>query len=136
MSSLCASRKSRHEDEHGVGEGAEHGEEEAADDAGPQDLQQQLAAVGQVRGRQEHEAPVDDDQEQVAGPRGGAGQEPVRLLARRRGFGVGGGGPQELQVGRAGAAAAAAAPDVDSIGDGIGRPGPEEGAGMDGAAEA
>jgi len=48
----------RTEDEERVGEGAEDGEEEAADEAGPHDLEQQLAPRRQVRGRLVHEEPV------------------------------------------------------------------------------
>ena len=87
------------EDEERVGEGAEDGEEEAADEAGPHDLEQQLTAGRQEGGRLVHEEPIREPQEQVPEHGGGAGEEPVRLLAlllrgggRRRGGGGGVGG--------------------------------------------
>lgn len=84
MSSFCTSRESRYDNEHSVGKSAENREEEAADDTGPQDLQQELAAIGEVRGGEEHEVAVDDDEEEVAEHGGGARQETVRLFAGLR----------------------------------------------------
>ena len=63
----------RTEDEERVGEGAEDREEEAADEAGPHDLEQQLAPRGQVRGRLVHEEPVGQHQEEIPEHGGGAG---------------------------------------------------------------
>ena len=82
--------RARTEDEERVGEGAEDGEEESADEPRPHDLEQQLAARGQVRGGLEHEEAVDEGEEEVPEHGGGAGEEAVRLLAlllrrRRRG---------------------------------------------------
>ena len=73
----------RTENEHGVWKRAENGEEEASDETRAEDLQQELAAIGEVRGRREHQVSVHEDQEQIPQHRGGARQEPVRLLARR-----------------------------------------------------
>lgn len=69
------------EDEERVGEGAEDGEEEAADDAGAEDLEQHLAPGGEVGGGLEHEEAVGEHQEQVPPRRRRARQEPVRHLA-------------------------------------------------------
>ena len=73
--------RTRTEDEERVGEGAEDGEEESADEPRPHDLEQQLAARGQVRGGLEHEEAVGQDEEEVPERGAGARQEPVRHLA-------------------------------------------------------
>lgn len=69
------------EDQQGVGERAEDGEEEAADDPGAEDLEQQLAAGGEVGGGLEHEEAVGQGEEEVPPRRGRAREEPVRHLA-------------------------------------------------------
>lgn len=68
-------------DEQCVGEGAEDGQDEAANNAGAHDSEQKLAAIGQeLRGFEQHEA-VDDEERGVATQAGGAGHDPVMLLA-------------------------------------------------------
>lgn len=76
------------ENEHGIGKSAEDGKEEAADDTGPYNLEQHLTPASQVGGAEVHQVAVGEDQEEVSQYSGGAGQEPVRLVA---GGGSGGG---------------------------------------------
>lgn len=102
------------ENEHGIGERAEDGEEQSSDKAGAEDLEQELAAIGEVGGGREHEVAIDDDEEQVAEDGGGARQEPVRLLAG--GLGSEAGERVEAEVERLSLPEA-----VDPVGDQIGR---------------
>lgn len=118
MSSFRSSRKPGYENEHGVGKGAEDGEEQASDDTGAENLEQELAAIGEVGGGRVHQVAVYQNQEQVPDHGGGAGQEPIGLVA--------GGvrcreGVVESEVGREGVR-----PVVDSIGDKTGRRGVDE----------
>lgn len=69
------------ENEHGVGKRPEHRQQEPADEPGPYDLQQQLAAGREERRGHVHQVTVHQDQEQVADPGRRAGQEAVGLVA-------------------------------------------------------
>lgn len=60
-------------DEQGVRKGAEDGEEEAADDAGADDLEEYLAPCREKLGGEEHQVSVDQHQEEVTQNCGRAG---------------------------------------------------------------
>lgn len=77
-------------DKHGVRECTEHGEEEATDETRAENLQQELAPIGEESGGQEHQVPINKDEEDVAQRVGGAGQEAISRLAATCG---GRGGP-------------------------------------------
>lgn len=70
------------ENEHGVRKSPEDGEKQASNDTGTENLEQHLAAIGEVGGGQEHQISIHQDQEQIPKHGGGAGQEPVGLITR------------------------------------------------------
>ena len=66
--------------EHGIRKNTDRGKEHAADDAGPENLEQEIAALRDVVGGEERDITVDDDQKKVAKHGGAAWQESIRLL--------------------------------------------------------
>lgn len=88
----------RTENKHGIRKGAEDWKEQTADNTRAKNVQQELAAMGQIGGGEEHEVAIDDDEEDISNNGGGARQEPVGLVAS--GIGREGRGPVESEVGR------------------------------------
>lgn len=68
--------------EQGIGQRAEDGKKQAADDSGAENFEQQLAAGREKSGGLEHEETIDQDEEEVAEHSVGAGEEAVGLFAR------------------------------------------------------
>lgn len=69
------------ENDHSIGNSFKDGEEEAADDAGAEDLEEKLAPGGEILGGGEREVSVYQHEEDVTPKGGWAGKETVRLLA-------------------------------------------------------
>ena len=73
----------REEDDEGVRECTEEGDDEATDDTGMEDLQEEVGAVGDGLGAEGDDDTVYDDEERVSGPCLAAGEDVAEALVQR-----------------------------------------------------